>query len=727
MKSPPAIARHPLWRRVATNWKLARLDRPDAVASDWIPATVPGAVQLDWARARGLPDIGFGQNVRAYDGLEDSHWLYRARVPSAQRVEGERMVFACEGVDYACEVRLGGRSVLRHEGLFSGFEVDVSDCPAGTELEVLVLPAPKKQGAAADRTQASQVCKPAVSYGWDWHPRLIPLGLWADAGFVVRPAVHVRHVDFAYALSGDFTRADITVTAEAPGAAPSTWRLFDAESRPVIESTSPRASLSNPALWWTHDHGEPALYTLEVTLAEGDVYRSKVGFRRTRLVMAEDGWAQPQGFPTSRSNPPITVELNGRVIFAKGSNWVSADLFPARVTTELLRPLLRLAKEANFNLLRSWGGAIVNPEGFFDQCDELGLLVWQEFPLACNNYPDDADYLRVLDQESRSIIRRVRQHPCLAIWGGGNELFNAWSGMTDQSLALRLLNRNCFDLDPCTPFLPTAPMEGMGHGDYRFRDEKGREVFEIFQKARNTAYSEFGCPGPAPAECLRSFIPEPELWPPREGTSWQTHHAFRAWEADVQSHLYIRNQEYYFGPVRDLETLAAQGSWLQAAGYQAVFEEARRQKPHCSMALNWCFNEAWPTAAGNALVTWPARPNAAYFAAQAACRPVLASARISKFQWGEGETFCAEIWLLNDSPVEIPQGVVEVLLLAGGTSARLLQWSHPRVAAGRNLAGPGVQAVLPKVDSDSFELVLKAGPDGKWSSTYRLSLRKERK
>ncbi len=727
MKSAPAIARHPLWRRLATDWKLARLDRHDAVPSDWIPATVPGAVQLDWARASGLPDINFGQNVRAYDGLEDSHWLYRALVPSTQRAEGERMVFVCEGVDYACLVRLGGRSVLRHEGLFSGFEVDVSDCPAGTELDVLVLPAPKKPGAAADRTQASQVCKPAVSYGWDWHPRMIPLGLWADAGFVVRPAVHVSHVDFAYALSGDFTRAEITVTAEAPGAAQPTWRLFDAESRPVIESTSPRASLSNPRLWWTHDHGEPALYTLEVTLAEGDVYRRKVGFRRMRLVMAEDGWAQPQGFPTSRSNPPITVELNGRAIFAKGSNWVSADLFPARVTSELLRPLLRLAREANFNLLRSWGGAIVNPEVFFDQCDELGLLVWQEFPLACNNYPDDADYLRVLDQESRSIIRRVRQHPCLAIWGGGNELFNAWSGMTDQSLALRLLNRNCFDLDPCTPFLPTAPMEGMGHGDYRFRDEKGREVFEIFQKARNTAYSEFGCPGPAPAECLRAFIPESELWPPREGTSWQTHHAFRAWEADVQSHLYIRNQEYYFGPVRDLEMLASQGAWLQAAGYQAVFEEARRQKPHCSMALNWCFNEAWPTAAGNALVTWPARPNAAYLAAQAACRPVLASARISKFQWNAGETFSAEIWLLNDSPADLPPGEVEVTLAAGGSRAGLLQWAYPKIGAGRNLQGPSVHGVLPMVDCGSFELLLKAGPNGAWSSTYRLSLRTESK
>ena len=725
MKGAPEIERHARWRRLATDWQLARLDRQDAEPSDWVAATVPGAVQLDWARARGLPDIGFGDNVRAYDGLEDSHWLYRTRVPDARRAHGERLVFTCDGVDYACEVRLGGRSILRHEGLFSGFEVDVSDCPAGTELEILVAPAPKRPGAAADRTQADHVCKPAVSYGWDWHPRLIPLGLWAPAGFVVRPAVHVRHVDFAYTLSADFTRADITVTAEAPGSAQSTWRLLDAASRPVLESASAHATLAHPRLWWTHDHGEPALYTLELTLAEGDVFRARVGFRRVRLVMAEDGWVYPQGFPTSRSHPPITVELNGRVIFAKGSNWVSADLFPARVTPQVLRPLLRLAKGANFNLLRCWGGAIVNPESFFEQCDELGLLVWQEFPLACNNYPDDPGYLRVLDQESRSIIRRVRQHPCLAVWGGGNELFNAWSGMTDQSLALRLLNRNCYDLDPGTPFLPTAPVEGMGHGDYRFRDDKGREVFEIFQRARNTAYSEFGCPGPAPADCLRTFIPESELWPPREGTSWQTHHALRAWDADVQSHLYLRNQEHYFGPVRDLETLAAQGSWLQAAGYQAIFEEARRQKPHCSMALNWCFNEAWPTAAGNALVHWPARPNAGYLAAQAACRPVLASARISKFQWSGGETFSAEIWLLNDSPAEVPPGEVEVTLAVGGAPKKLLKWAHPPVAAGRNLKGPGVESVLPKADCGSFELLLTAGPGGSWSSAYRLSLRRE--
>jgi beta-mannosidase len=723
MKGSARLAGRPSWRRSEVAWELARLDRRESEPGGWIPATVPGAVQLDWARASGLPDPVFGQNVRLYDKLEDFHWLYRTRVPQARVAAGEQLVFACGGVDYACEVRLAGRTVLRHEGLFTPFEIDLSDCPRGAELEVLVLPAPKHPGAPPGRAQASHVCKPAVSYGWDWHPRLIPLGLWAETGFIVRPAAHMRHVDFSYALSDDLSLAAITVAVEAAGgAALAGWRLLDAGGAPVAGSDSAQGELRGPRLWWTHDHGEPYLYTLEVTATGGDTWRRRVGFRRVRLVMPEGGWAHPSGFPKSRSHPPVTVELNGRVIFAKGSNWVNAEIFPGSITADTLRPLLRLAQGANFNLLRAWGGAVVNPEAFFDQCDELGLLVWQEFPLACNCYPDEAAYLSILDQESRSIIRRLRQHPCLGIWGGGNELFNAWSGMTDQSLPLRLLNRNCYDLDPGTPFLPTAPLGGMGHGDYRFRDDKGREVFEIFQDARNTAYSEFGCPGPSPAPYLRTFIPEAELWPPRPGTSWQTHHAFEAWEADPATWLCTATLEHYFGPAPDLETLVDRGTWLQCVGYQAIFEEARRQKPGCAMALSWCFNEPWPTAANNSIVNWPARPKPAYDAVRLACRPVLASARFAKFQWRTGETFSAELWILNDTPADLPAGEVEVTLVAGDRTERLLRWAHPPIEAGRNLAGPGVRAVVPQVNAAAFELVLKATPRAEWSSRYRLSL-----
>ena len=709
----------PSWRHVGADWKLARLDGRRSTPVEWMPATVPGAVQLDWARARGIPDPAFGQNVRLLENLEDDHWLYRTRVPDARRGPGEQLVFSCEGVDYACEVRLAGRPVLSHEGLFTPFEIDLSDCAPGAELEVLILPAPKLAGAPPDRTQASHACKPAVSYGWDWHPRLIPLGLWAAAGFIVRPAAHVGRVDFAYALSEDLSSAVVSVAVEAAG---HRWRLLDAEGAPVAGSASAGEPLRNPRLWWTHDHGEPYRYTLEVTGAGGDTYRRPVGLRRVRLVMHEGAWKQPAGFPVTRSNPPVTVELNGRVIFAKGSNWVNADIFPAAITAETLRPLLRLARDANFNLLRCWGGAVVNPEAFFDQCDELGLLVWQEFPLACNRYPDTPEYLRVLDQESRSIIRRLRQHPCLGIWGGGNELFNAWSGMTDQSLPVRLLDRNCYDLDPGTPFLPTAPIGGMGHGDYRFRDEKGREVFEIYRSAGNTAYSEFGCPGPSPVEYLRTFIPEAELWPPREGGSWQAHHAFGAWEADPSTWLCNGTLEHYFGAARDLETLVERGTWLQCAGYQGIFEEARRQKPVCAMALNWCYNEPWPSAAGNCIINWPARPKPAYHAVRLACRPVLASARFAKFQWRPGEAFSAEIWILNDCLDPLPAGEVEVTLLAGGARTRLLLWAFPPVAGGRNLAGPSAHAVLPSVAEGSFELVLGVSPRTDWSSSYRLSL-----
>jgi beta-mannosidase len=121
--------------------------------------------------------------------------------------------------------------------------------------------------------------------------------------------------------------------------------------------------------------------------------------------------------------------------------------------------------------------------------------------------------------------------------------------MTDQSLALRLLNRNCYDLDPSTPFIPTSPIDGVGHGDYRFRDESGREVHQMFSNAQNTAYTEFGCPGPSSVDYLRRFMPLEELWPVRSGTAWETHHGLKAWSPpEENSWLCPETIEHYFGP-----------------------------------------------------------------------------------------------------------------------------------------------------------------------------------
>ena len=709
-------------------WQLARLSSADTIptAADWIPATIPGAVQPDWASAHNLPDLNFGQNVLAYDGLENFFWLYRTTVPADKLTAGERLVLSGGGLDYHAEFRVAGRRVLAHTGLCTPFELDLTDASPGSLLEILIHPAPKRQVSPADRSQAAHVTKPAVSYGWDWHPRLITLGLCEDICFEVRPAVHLRHVDFNYTLADDFSSAHITVTAETSAPSAFTWRLRDPEGRVVLESAVSAATLPSPRLWWTHDHGEPVLYTLEVTLAApgADTLVRRVGFRRVRLVMHEGAWKNFAGFPASRSNPPVTLELNGRRLFARGTNWVAPEIFTGLITGDTYRPLLELARDAHFNLLRCWGGAQVSKESFFEQCDTLGLLVWQEFPLACNYYADTPAYLADLDRESRAIIRRVRQHPSLAFWCGGNELFNFWSGMDDQSLALRLLNRNCFDLDPSTPFIPTSPLGGMGHGDYRFRNETGRDIFQIFQQSANTAYSEFGCPGPSPVAYLKTFIPKDELWPARLGTSWETHHAFNAWETEPSSWLCTAIIEHYFGAATSLEQLVARGEWLQGEGYKSVYEEARRQTPRCSMALNWCYNEPWPTAANNSIINYPAAPKPAYYAVQAACRPVLASARIPKFQWDAGESFSAQLWLLSDHPASQTGGELVATLECNGRSEELVRWAFSGLTPQQTLAGPSVHVVLPDSDSGEFTLILSVAGHPDWDSRYRLSLRR---
>ena len=718
-------------RRVDLDWEVGHAPSAGARPGRWVPAVVPGAVQLDWARAEGWPPYWYGDNCASYRWMEDVFWIYRASVKDGICAGDKRLCLVGGGVDYRFTIVWNGQVVHEQEGMFAPFEVDLTDrAQSGGLLEICIWPAPKAPSAMDDPSQARRSVKPAVAYGWDWHPRLIPLGIWQETYLEVRPPAHFLDWDVTYSLDPALRIASLEVTTTAsPGADGLQWRwalaapsgAAVAKGHGTLAGGKARdtATLSNPELWWPHDHGPQPLYlaTFELLDPSGqpvDRRVARIGFRRVRLVMHEGAWDLPAGFPKSRNHPPITVEINGRSIFARGTNWVPPEIFPGTISTPTYRPLLDLIRGAHMNLIRSWGGGIVNKDGFFDLCDDLGLLVWQEFPLACNLYEDDPAYLHVLDAESRAIIRRLRRHPCLALWCGGNELFNAWSRMTDQSLAVRILNRNCLELDPATPFIPTAPLDGMGHGDYRFRDEHGREVHQIFSTAHGTAYSEFGCPGPSSVEYLKRFIPESELWPPRPGSSWQIHHGLGAWSIEPTSWLFLNVLRHYFGEPSGLDAAVSQGQWLQAEGYKTIFEEARRQKPVCSMALNWCFNEPWPSAANNSVVNWPAEPKPAYHAVAASCRPVMASARIPRFSWRAGEDFEAELWLLNDSPATIPAGRIVAVVVLAGRETTVATWEHPAADPDRHVRGPVVHWRLPPPgDSDrfTFRLLVEGIPE----------------
>ncbi|MBQ4089846.1 MAG: hypothetical protein IJC56_08205, partial [Clostridia bacterium] len=221
---------------------------------------------------------------------------------------------------------------------------------------------------------------------------------------------------------------------------------------------------------------------------------------------------------------------------------------------------------------------------------------------------------------------------------------------------------------------------------------------------------------------LREIIPENELFPIKDGGSWRLHHAFGAWGASRW--LCMETLEMYAQePLDSLEKICELSNWMQCEGYKAIFEEARRQAPYCTMAINWDYCEPWKTAAGNNLIAYPDRKKPCYYAIQSSLRPVLASARIPKFDWNAGELFHAELWLLNDSP-ECAQETIKASIIIDGVEYTLLTWETGKVNENTNKIGPTINWQLPDVDAGEFILKLSTGTGA--SSEYRLCYRRSK-
>ena len=695
-------------------WQGARIH--EGITGKWFPATVPGNIQEDYGKANGFPDVNWADTCKLYEPLEDDGWLYRTEV-CCEAAAGERVFFVTKGIEYEYEIRMGGKTLVHHEGMFSQVEVDITEAlKEDKTLEIYIYPHPKREGADVCRDQADQCCKPAVEYNWDWHPRLLVSGLWNDTYIETRGADYITNCEVTYELDKDLSGATVYFDVDADAV----FELYDPDGNRIYQGKEKQLRLDSVQLWWCTGHGEQKLYRWRAFTAT-DEKTGRIGFRRVKLVMHENAWEEPSRFPKSRSTPPITVELNGRRIFVKGSNWVHPELFNGHICREIYETQLRLVKDANMNILRCWGGAVVNKEPFFELCDELGILVWQEFPLACNNYKGSRRYLKVLEQEATAIIKRLRSHACLTLWCGGNELFNAWSKMTDQSFALRLLNKLCYELDWNTPFIPAAPVMGMGHGHYTFLDMvTGQTAFDIFRESSCTAYSEFGVASIAEMDVIREAIPEELLQCPSPNSPWATHKGYGSWnQAGEDSWLCMQAMDIIFGKQNCMEDYIDKSNWLQSEGLKAIFEEARRQQPVCSMALNWCINEPWINIAGPTIMSYPSRPKKAYYAVKDALRDVMPSARIPTFTWYGGDLFNAELWMLNDSPAEASD-TVEVWLEAAGQKHHVLTWDTGVLPAMKNKRGHVIQWVLPEVTGQTNVVLTLKSSHG--DSSYRLLL-----
>lgn len=700
-------------------WKGIRI-RKDAPNEEF-DASVPGNIQYDYGTYAGFGDPMYAGNCVKYEALEDDAWAYITSI-EYEKKDSESVWFVSRGIDYKYDILLNHKKIYSYEGMFKPVEIDITDFLTGDdELCVYIYPHPKREDAREKhRDEADASCKPPVCYGWDWNPRLLISGMWQDAYIETRTDDCIFDCEPTYKLNETLDMA--TVSFDVVCNVPCTVDFYDAGDNLLYSGDGKSFVIDRPHLWWCNGQGEPYLYKWTVKNSTYEM-SGTLGFRRVRLLR-NIGANDPSGFPKSRYPAPFTLELNGRRIFMKGSNFVNPDIFWGRIDEKKYDELTELAVNANMNILRLWGGASFCKKEFYELCDKKGLMVWQEFMLACNTYPNEEHYLSVLESEATAMIRALRRHASIVLWCGGNELFNGWSGMSDQSLPLRLLGSLCYQLDQQTPFIMTSPLEGMGHGGYMFYDKRypWGDVYRCFQGAKHTAYTEFGVPSISEMDALKKIIPSDELSEITETPSWKLHHAMGAWMP--QSHACVETLEMYFGKGATVKERIAQSDWLQSEGMKAVFEEARKQWPRCSAALNWCFNEPWITAANCSIVRYPAIPKPGYYAVRDALRQTLFSARIPRFDWGSGDRFTAEIWLLNDGDEKITASV-EVSLRIGEKNIPLLKWEGAEADKNSNTEGASVCCILPSEDARSMTLVLRAD-DERMSSEYKLLYERRR-
>lgn len=713
-----------------TRWKLGWAEAADARPVETADAWVPSDVQLVWQKEKGMPDYHYGRNYREYTWMEKKFWVYATDV-DVPKGEGLHAELYFKSIDYRYIIRVDGKAVLEGEGMFTPARVEM-DAWQGKciKVEVVIFPAPVVEGEPeGERGNASHSVKPAVSYGWDWHPHLVPAGISDTAELRIYPSSYIYEAEFSYELNDALD--EVTVRAEAEVRNPEDCRIIltltdengntvAAAEAQAAESSSLSVMLRQPALWYPIRRGAQTRYDVKVELRKAaallDEKGRKIGFRRVRLLRNQE--MEEDSFPKPQLPNPITLEINGQRLFCKGTNYVPNEIFYSRMTRERYMAVLVKARDANMNILRVWGGGLTNREDFFDICDEMGLMVWQEFPLACNNYPDDPHYLAVLHQESVSIIKRVRTHPCLALWCGGNELFNSWSGMTNQSLALRLLDMNCLLHDPHTPFMMTSPTCGMGHGHYALMSGEDREPVSDFIDKDFTAYTEFGSPAPAPLDYIKKYCPPDELYRVSEDTAWLDHHALYAWNSR-DTWFNVPHIEAYYGKAATLEETVEHGLDVQAVSYKGLFEAARRKWPNTSMAINWCFNEPWPCFANNSLLLYPDLPRPAYFAVKEALRDTMFSAKLYKYRWHTGETAEVELYILHDPQETLPAGHVRVILETGDESRVLYEGDYEAVPGGTAKAVAACSFPVTGDMPKTFTLRVE-GSDAAMNASYKL-------
>ncbi|MBL7941939.1 MAG: glycoside hydrolase family 2 protein [Flavobacteriales bacterium] len=609
-------------RAIETGWVFSESGK-----SQWLEAKVPGYVHLDLYRNGIIPNPVTGTGESACQWVETKDWVYQGFPFDAGDIINEKMItMRFEGLDTYARVFLNDSLVITANNAFVPWQCEVNGIlkPKGNVIRIefqspvnradaLVAASPHPLPGDAKR---AVVRKPQYQFGWDWGPRLVSCGITGPITLTGYSSCDISHCHLLQNTI-DSLEAGLTMQVEIHS-----LPVPSAELTVVCRETNQRVqkkcalkkgnnvikiplTIAHPTLWWSRGEGEQHLYHFDVTLAANGVTQDEdsltTGLRTIRLLQEVDSLGTSFQF-----------ELNGKKIFAKGANYIPVSPFPSADDTVEQNWLIRSCVAANMNMIRVWGGGIYERDSFYDLCDREGLLVWQDFMYACAMYPGDAQFLASAKSEADWQVKRLRHHPCIALWCGNNEISEGWhrwgwqDGLDKRAKHLvwksyddlfgKLL-RNSVQTFTDVPYHESSPTFGRGDNRYLLQGDAhdwwvwhDAKPFEHFQHNVPRFMSEFGFQSMPSYEVLAIMTDDGVV--NRASPGWNLHQKHgRGFEL---IDTYMQRQ---FPPLSpdSIEQYSYLSQLVQASGMAGGMLAQRNAKGKCAGTLYWQLNDTWPS------------------------------------------------------------------------------------------------------------------------------------
>lgn len=613
-----------------TGWKFRQVGK-----TDWYPADVPGCVHTDLLKNKLIEDPFFRDNEQKLQWIGKTDWEYQTSFivePEILKLQHVELVFA--GLDTYAQVFLNESPLLEANNMFREWRVDGKSLlkPGDNSLrirfrspinEVLPLmariayqlPSPNDQG---EKT-SPYTRKAPYQFGWDWGPRFVTSGLWKSVALEAWDAARIENLQIVQKEIKNGV-ARLTAEVEVLAASEITATVLIDNQTTRGRSVSQQVNLkpgpnrvqldlvvNNPSLWWPNGMGQQPLYRFQARLVRGsellDQSAIRIGLRTLELRQKPDSWGKSFEFV-----------INGVPVFAKGGNWIPADIFPSRITKDRYRELIKSVRDTNMNMLRVWGGGIYESDDFYDICDEMGIMVWQDFMFACSMYPGDREFLENVRQEAVDNVKHLRHHPSIVLWCGNNEVETAWAHWGwKQNLPAKLwddykaifhdvLPSVCATLDPSRPYWPSSPSSNLEEdsdsqkmGDVHYWGVWHSALpFTDYEKQLPRFMSEYGFQSFPQIETVNTYtLPE---------------------DRDIQSPVMLAHQKHprgnqlireymlrEYAQPKDFESFLYVSQVLQAEGIKVGAEHLRRIMPRNMGSLYWQINDCWPVASWSSI------------------------------------------------------------------------------------------------------------------------------